>query len=178
VKARIDHRVETRDAAVLKIDLHTHILPEKWPDLAERYGCEGWLRLDHHKPCCARMMIGEQVFREIESDCWDPAVRLADCDRTGVRVQVLSTVPVMFSYWAEPRHAHDLSQLLNDHIAGVVAASPHRFVGLGTLPMQDPDLAIGELERCVHELGMPGVQIGSNVKIGRASCRERVWLKV
>ena len=148
---------------MLKIDLHTHILPERWPDLAQRYGCEGWLRLDHHTSCCARMMIGDQVFREIESDCWDPAVRLADCDRTGVRVQVLSTVPVMFSYWAEPQHAHDLSQLLNDHIAGVVAASPQRFVGLGTVPMQDPDLAIRELERCVLELGMPGVQIGSNV---------------
>ncbi|MCH2133810.1 MAG: amidohydrolase [Phycisphaerales bacterium] len=148
---------------MLKIDLHTHILPERWPDLSERYGSDGWLRLDHHKPCCARMMIGDQVFREIESDCWDPQVRLADCDRDAVNVQVLSTVPVMFSYWARAEEALDLSRVLNDHIAEVVSTYPSRFVGLGTVPMQDPDLATRELERCVKELGMPGLQIGSNV---------------
>ena len=148
---------------MLKVDLHTHILPERWPDLAERYGCGGWVRLDHHKPCCARMMIGDQFFREIESDCWDPVVRMSDGDRDGVRVQVLSTVPVMFSYGAKRTHAHDLSQMLNNHIAGVVRKYPTRFIGLGTLPMQDADLAIQELERCVKELGMPGVQIGTNI---------------
>ncbi|MDG2095316.1 MAG: amidohydrolase family protein [Phycisphaerales bacterium] len=148
---------------VLKIDLHTHILPEKWPDLAQRYGCGEWVNLDHHKPCSARMMVGDNFFREIESNSWDPVVRMADCDQAGVHVQVLSTVPIMFSYGARPEHAHDLSQLLNDHIAGVVARYPTRFAGLGNLPMQDPDLAIRELERCVKELGMPGIQIGSNV---------------
>lgn len=148
---------------VLKIDLHTHILPESWPNLAERYGCGDWVKLDHYKPCSARMMVGDNFFREIESNSWDPVVRMDDCDRAGVHVQVLSTVPIMFSYWAKPAHAFDLSQLLNDHIAGVVATYPTRFAGLGNLPMQAPDLAIKELERCVNELGMPGVQIGSNI---------------
>ena len=55
----------------------------------------------------------------------------------------------MFSYWAKPAtHAHDLSRILNDHIASVVADHPDAFAGLGTLPLQDPDLAIRELERC------------------------------
>ena len=78
-------------------------------------------------------------------------------------MQVLSTVPVMFSYGAKPADTHDLSRLLNDHIADLCADFPDRFVGLGTVPMQDDRLAVRELERCVTQLGMPGIQIGSHV---------------
>ncbi len=147
----------------MKVDLHTHILPRQWPDLRERYGYGGWVRLEHTCDGCARMMIDDQFFREVHANLWDPSVRLADCDRTGVHVQVLSTVPVMFSYGAKPADTHDLSRLLNDHIAGLCAEFPDRFVGLGTVPMQDDRLAVQELERCVTELGMPGIQIGSHV---------------
>jgi aminocarboxymuconate-semialdehyde decarboxylase len=148
---------------VLTIDIHTHILPKTWPDLRERYGYGGFIRLEHHGPGCAKMWKDDTFFREIESNCWDPAARLQDCDRDGVTVQVLSTVPVMFSYWAKPEHAHDLSRLLNDDLARIVREQPTRFAGLGTLPMQDPDLACQELERCVNELGLAGVEIGSHV---------------
>jgi aminocarboxymuconate-semialdehyde decarboxylase len=148
---------------VRAIDLHTHILPERWPDLRERYGYGGWVALEHHAPCCARMMVDGQLFREIESNCWDPARRMSECDAHAIDMQVLSTVPVMFSYWAKPQDALDLARILNDHIASVVARHPDRFLGLGTIPMQDSALAVRELERCVRELGFPGVQIGTNV---------------
>jgi aminocarboxymuconate-semialdehyde decarboxylase len=150
-------------APPLKIDVHTHILPERWPSLRERYGYGGFVELEHHGPGCARMTIDGKFFREVQDNTWSPERRLSDCDRDGVRVQVLSTVPVMFSYWAKSEHAHDLARLLNDRIASVVEAHPRRFVGLGTLPMQDPDLAVRELERCVGELGMAGVEIGTHV---------------
>ncbi len=104
-----------------------------------------------------------KFFREVESNCWDPAQRLVECDRHGVRLQVLSTVPVMFSYWAKARDGLEVARFLNDHLAGVVAKHPGRFAGLGTLPLQDPEFAVGELERCVKELGLRGVQIGSHV---------------
>src|SRR5262249_34490493 len=117
-----------------KIDLHTHILPPAWPGLRQRYGYAGFVPLERHRPGCARMMIDGRCFREIEDNCWNPHRRLEECDKHGVTLQVLSTVPVMFSYWAKPRDTFDLSRLLNDHLAEIVAATPHRFAGLGTVP--------------------------------------------
>jgi aminocarboxymuconate-semialdehyde decarboxylase len=147
----------------MKIDLHTHILPRDWPDLDAKYGYGGFIRLDHYKPCCARMMIGDRVFREITDNVWDPKRRIEECDREKISMQVLSTVPVMFSYWAKAVDALDLSRRLNDHIAGVVRNHPGRFAGLATIPLQDPDLAASELERCIRELGLRGAQIGTHV---------------
>ena len=163
----------------MKIDLHTHILPRDWPDLDTKYGYGGFVRLDHYKPCCARMMIGDRVFREITDNVWDPKRRIEECDRAGISMQVLSTVPVMFSYWAKPADALDLSRRLNDHIAGVVRSHPKRFAGLGTIPLQDPDLAASELERCVRDLHLRGVQIGRSGMPGSSPDPEddpRVWL--
>ncbi len=145
------------------IDIHTHILPREWPDLAERYGYGGFVQLVHDQPGCADMVIDGQSFRRVFENCWSPACRIEECDSCGIDVQVLSTVPVMFSYWAKPEHGLDLSRLLNDHIAEVIRANPNRFAGLGTVPMQHPGFAIKEMERCVGSLGMAGIQIGSNV---------------
>ncbi|MBX3376697.1 MAG: amidohydrolase [Phycisphaeraceae bacterium] len=153
----------------MKIDLHTHILPERWPDWTRRSGYHGWVALEHHGPGCARMVQSQEggkqkFFRDVKENLWDPAARVREMDAAGVTMQVLSTVPVMFSYWAGAREALDLSRLLNDHIAEVCRANPAKFAGLGTIPMQDPDMAVRELERCVRELGLKGVQIGSHVE--------------
>jgi aminocarboxymuconate-semialdehyde decarboxylase len=148
---------------MLKIDVHTHILPPRWPDLRERYGYGGWVQLERQGAGCAHMTLDGSFFRAVDPNCWDTEIRLGECADHGVGVQVLSTVPIMFSYWAKPADTLDLSRLLNDHIAAAVAEHPRRFIGLGTLPMQAPDLAVPELERCVRELGLAGVEIGTHV---------------
>jgi len=148
---------------VLKIDTHTHVLPKNWPDLKDRYGYGGFVQLEHDGPGCARMMQDGKHFRDVHANCWEPRERLKDCDEHDVDVQVISTVPVMFSYWARPKDTLDLSRLLNEHIASVVEEHPRRFVGLGTVPMQDAELAVVELERCVKELGLAGIEIGSHI---------------
>ncbi len=148
---------------MLKIDIHTHILPEHWPDLQEKYGDGRFIKIEHYQPGCARLIREGEIFREVQCNCWDTQCRLADCQSTQVHVQVLSTVPVMFSYWAKPKHTLELSRFLNDHIAVIVNNDPKHFIGLGTLPMQATGLAIAELERCRQELNLAGVQIGSHV---------------
>ena len=148
---------------MLKIDVHTHILPKDIPDWRRRFGYGGFVRLEHHKPCCARMVKDDgKFFREVEDNVWSAERRIEECERFGVGAQVLSTVPVMFGYWAKARDCAETSKFLNDGIAEIVTKFPKRFVGLGTVPMQDTALAIQELERC-RQIGLVGVQIGTNV---------------
>jgi aminocarboxymuconate-semialdehyde decarboxylase len=146
-----------------KIDIHTHIIPKELPDWTAKFGYGNFIRLDHHKPCCARMMQGDKFFREVEENCWDAEVRMHECDTHGVHMQVLSTIPVMFSYGVKAEHALEVAKFLNDHIAEIVKNHPDRFIGLGTVPLQDPQLAIQEMERCVKELELAGIEIGSHV---------------
>ena len=147
---------------MLKIDIHTHILPKNWPNLKERYGYGGFVQLEHCSGC-SRMLIDGEHFRDVTKNCWDPHTRIEECDKYEVDVQVLSTVPVMFSYWAKPKDTADLSMILNDHIADLVTEFPKKFIGLGTLPMQDADLSIKELTRLKEIQGIAGVQIGSHI---------------
>ena len=148
---------------LLTIDIHTHILPEHIPNWKEKFGYGGFVQLQHHKPCCANMILDDgKFFREIEDNCWSAEKRILECNFHNVNVQVLSTVPVMFNYWAKPLDCLELSVFLNDHIADIVQRFPKKFIGLGTIPMQAPELAIKELERCKKN-GLVGVQIGSHV---------------
>lgn len=147
----------------MKIDIHTHILPEKWPDLNKKYNTNGFASIEHHKPCCAKILIGDRMFREITENSWNPEKRISECDNSGVKIQVLSTVPVMFNYWAKPEYTYELSKYLNDHIAEVCSLYPDRFIGLGTLPMQNPAMAIQELQRCINDLGLVGIEIGTHI---------------
>jgi aminocarboxymuconate-semialdehyde decarboxylase len=147
---------------MLKIDTHAHILPREWPDLAKKYD-------DKRFP----VMVADQgrhriykdghFFREVWASAFDPDVRRDDYVRHGVATQVISTVPVMFSYWAKPSQALELHRFLNDHTAEICRNQPRHYAGVGTVPLQSPTLAIQELERCVDQLGLQGIQVGSHI---------------
>jgi aminocarboxymuconate-semialdehyde decarboxylase len=147
---------------VLKIDSHTHIIPRKLPNWTEKFGYGDFIYLQHHKKGAAKMMKGNQFFREIRENAWNPELRIAEYEKFETQVQVVCTIPVMFSYWAKPFDCLEISRFLNDHIAELINRFPKNYLGLGTIPMQDADLAVQELER-LKEIGLQGIQIGSNI---------------
>ena len=147
---------------MLKIDMHTHIMPEHLPRWADKFGYDGFIHLDHHRKGWARMMQGERFFREINENCWDAAVRIREYKEHETTVQVVCTIPVLFAYFAKPKDGLEVAKYLNDHLANLVNKYPKNYVGLGTIPMQDPELAVQELHR-IKEIGLVGIQIGSNI---------------
>jgi len=146
-------------------------MPEKMPNWTKKFGYGDFIHLEHND-CGACMMKGNKLFRVIEDNCFKADVRVKDMDETNVNVQVLSTIPVLFNYWAEAKDGLETSRFFNDHIADTVAKDPTRFIGIGTVPLQDIDMAIKEMERCVNELKMPGLEIGSNVNKKNLSEKE------
>lgn len=100
----------------------------------------------------------------MEADLWDPEARLQYMNNVGIDVQVCCTVPVMFSYWARPEDTADICRFLNDDLDATCRAHSKRLVGLGTLPMQAPELAVKEVKRCARDLHLAGFQIGSHVE--------------
>ena len=132
------------------------------PNWSEKFGYGDFIYLQHHKKGFAKMMRGNQFFREIKENCWNADLRIKEYATFHTQVQVVCTIPVMFSYWAKPADCLDLSKFLNDHLAKLVDKYPYNYVGLGTLPMQDTELAVEELRRC-KKIGLQGVQIGSNI---------------
>ncbi|KAG1664349.1 2-amino-3-carboxymuconate-6-semialdehyde decarboxylase [Nymphon striatum] len=133
-----------------------------------RYGYGGWIQMDESeecgsKKCQKKMMKDDKLFRVVEENCWSSKRRIQEMDDTGVQVQVLSTVPVMFSYWAKPKDTLDLCGILNRDIAQKVAENPKRFVGMGTLPMQDTHLAIQEMKTCIRQYNIKSFLIGTSI---------------
>jgi aminocarboxymuconate-semialdehyde decarboxylase len=147
---------------VTVVDLHSHFFPETWPDLAERFGTPDWPWMRRDGPDRATVMLGSKEFRPITSACWDASVRLADMDRDGVDLQVISATPVLFAYHRPAEHAWECARIFNDSLLELCGEGKGRLIPIGQVPLQDTDLACRELERCLAA-GMKGVQIGNHV---------------
>ncbi|KAA9159657.1 amidohydrolase [Amycolatopsis acidicola] len=139
------------------IDVHTHYVPRGWPELGPGLP---WLRLESERD--ATIMVGSKEFRRIRHDSWDAEARLSDMDSEGVGVQVVSPTPVFFSYGASPGEAAKIARIFNDLALEICAPDPARFLPFCQVPLQDPDLACAEVDRCLAA-GHRGVEIGNHV---------------
>jgi aminocarboxymuconate-semialdehyde decarboxylase len=151
-------------AKLLKIDSHAHIMPPNWDRLDKKYNYGGFIYLEDEPSTGAKRMMRDDgvFFRRVERNCYDETAILPEMDAHGVDKMVLCTIPVLFNYWAKPQHTYEWSQFINDHLVSVQNRFPDRFIALGTVPMQDVNLAIQEMERC-KSLGMPGLEIASHI---------------
>lgn len=149
------------------VDVHAHWFPADLPDWTRTTGDPRWpsLAIDGAKDGGAgRIVLGDgTTFRSVRAPLWDLEPRLAELDAAGVSHQLISPVPIMLTYWAEPQPAAGFASAVNDELAAAVEAGRGRLLGLGTVPMQDTGLAVRELERLVGELGLSGVEIGTTV---------------
>jgi aminocarboxymuconate-semialdehyde decarboxylase len=145
------------------VDVHTHAIDAALPDLQRAYPQDAWPSIDRTGETEALLMFGGQSYRSIDHRCWSADVRLADMDREGVAVQVLSPIPVTFCCQASAAGAAELASAQNEFFARIVRQYPERFAALGAVPLQDPDLAVDELRRCMGQPGFIRVEIGARV---------------
>lgn len=145
------------------IDVHSHYVPRGWPDLsAQTSGTEPWPSLRIESESDAVIVVGSREFRRVRAASWDAATRLADMDADGVDVQVVSPTPLFFSYARPGADALKVCRIFNDLALEICAPAPARFVPFAQVPLQDPDAACAEVDRCLAA-GHRGVEIGNHV---------------
>lgn len=145
------------------IDMHAHVIPENFPSAGNRASAAHWPFMDHFEPGFAKVMINGENYRTVHNGNWNVERRLQDMEAFGVDAEAISPMPELLSYWFTPEDALEFCRYTNEFIAQMCEAAPGRFVGLGAVPLQDPDLAAAELSR-VLELGLTGIELGSNVE--------------
>src|SRR3954471_9171045 len=154
-------KVVKRANQSLAVDLHCHVQTLKAEEMAKQTKTESRDPIVQHgsKRSADRQ---KELRTELHTKLTSVAQRLKDMDRMGIDVQALSTSPSQYYYRLEPELGRDTSRVINDNLAELVAGNPERFVALGTLPMQEPEFAAQELERCMKDLGFRGIEIGTN----------------
>jgi aminocarboxymuconate-semialdehyde decarboxylase len=144
------------------VDIHCHIVTPAADALA-RASVDPMSDALYRFSSEASREVNRRQGETIASLITETAPRLAIMDAAGIDVQAVSPAPHQYYYALEPGLGRETSRLINDRIAELVALHPDRFVGLGTVPLQSPELAVAELERAVKSLGLRGVELGTNV---------------
>jgi aminocarboxymuconate-semialdehyde decarboxylase len=147
----------------LSVDLHCHVQTPAAAELARQTQVPAPDAIARHG---SQRTADRQREQDVELHAQLTSIerRIADMDKMGIDVQAISTSPAQYYYRIEPDLCRQTSRLVNERLAEIVASHPDRFVALGTLPMQDSQLAVAELEHCMNQLGFRGVEVGTNVR--------------
>jgi aminocarboxymuconate-semialdehyde decarboxylase len=145
------------------IDIHTHIVPERFPAYAGKGRDVPWPAMAEAHACHKHVMISGKVYRTVSDGSWSVPRRIEAMGGMRVARQALSPMPELLSYWLPLEDGRSLIRYLNEQIAEMVAFAPQRFTGLGAVPLQDVDSAIRELDHVVKNLSFAGVEIASHV---------------
>ena len=108
--------------------------------------------------------VNRKQLEDLRPKMEDLEIRLRDMDAMGVDVQALSLSPYQLFHWAQGDLAARAFATINDDLAELVAGHPDRFLGLGAVPLQDPEAAIAELRRCSSDLGFPGIEMATHIE--------------
>ena len=145
------------------IDIHTHIVPEKFPPYAGKNRGVPWPSMADAHACHKHVMIQGKIYRTVSDGCWSVPRRVEEMGAMSVTRQVISPMPELLSYWLPLADAKVMVRYLNETIAAMVEEAPQRFIGLGAVPLQDIDAAIDELKTCLKVFHFSGVEIASHV---------------
>jgi aminocarboxymuconate-semialdehyde decarboxylase len=145
------------------IDIHTHIVPEKFPPYRGKGKDVPWPSMAPADACHRHVMISGKLYRTVSDGSWSVPRRIEEMGAMQVTRQAISPMPELLSYWLPLDDAKAMIRYLNEQIAEMIAAAPDRFVGLGCVPLQDTDSALKELEFLRKDLKFSGVEIASHV---------------
>jgi len=145
------------------IDVHSHVLPLNMVEAIRAQPRAYGMSVRGEGDTLA-LVRDDGHGSPLHPEFHDVAAKLESMDRKGIDISVISVTPVVFFYWLEGAQGMAAARLLNDGIAQMVAAAPGRLRGMGTLPMQDVEAAIAELERVARDLGFRSVELGCRVK--------------
>lgn len=145
------------------IDVHCHIVPADFPGTPSSCAPEKWPRMEDRANGQRAMMVGGREMRVVDNRAWEAARRIADMNGEDVGMQAVSPMPEILSYWIDAPSALVMARYMNRTIAELVHSAPDRFVGLGMVPLQDPELAAKELAALRRDFGLVGIEIGSNI---------------
>ncbi|WP_296950582.1 amidohydrolase family protein [uncultured Massilia sp.] len=145
------------------IDVHAHVIPHDLPRYLGDVLPAGWPSMAPAQACHRHVMIAGKVYRTVSDKAWSPTRRIADMAPMGLAQQAISPMPELLSYWLEARAAAQLLRYMNERIAEMAASSGGRLVGMGAVPLQDPDLALAELDHVADQLGFRAIEVGSNI---------------
>ena len=149
--------------SVKTVDVHSHVLPREMMEAIRSRPRDYQMRVEGSgkKEIFIR---DDRHSTPVYAEFHDAEAKVESMDRKGIDISVISVTPVVFFYWLDADAGLAAARLMNDGIADMVAARPERLRGMATLPMQDPDAAVTELERAVREHGFRSVELGCRVR--------------